>query len=139
MGSPDWATSALFLTYDEAARLYNHVPPPGPPPDDIEPETGTQLGRFDWLGIRVPLYLISPYARAGYVLHVVNSHTLDPALRRGSLSPAGAHRARRQLAGALDLFDFSAPPRLSPPPFEDPPLDDRGLADCQQLYPTGGI
>jgi phospholipase C len=45
---PDWKTTAIFVTWDDCGCFYDHVPPP----------TG--------LGIRVPMIIISPYARAGY-------------------------------------------------------------------------
>ena len=46
--SPDWASTAIFITYDDCGCFYDHVaPPPG-------------------LGIRVPMVIVSPYARATY-------------------------------------------------------------------------
>jgi phospholipase C len=45
---PDWATTAIFLTWDDCGCFYDHVPPPEP----------------SW-GIRVPMIVISPYAQAG--------------------------------------------------------------------------
>ena len=49
MRGPEWASTAIFLTWDDCGCLYDPVAPPS-----------TQ-----W-GIRVPLQIISPYARAGY-------------------------------------------------------------------------
>jgi phospholipase C len=43
---PDWNSTAIFITYDECGCFYDHVPPPEP-------------GR----GIRVPMVIISPYAK----------------------------------------------------------------------------
>ena len=61
-----WAESAIVLTYDESDGLYDHVPPRilsyGP--------DGLPLAR----GIRIPLLLISPYARAGAVSHAEGDH-----------------------------------------------------------------
>ena len=38
MASPQWGSSALFLTYDEHGGFYDHVPPPPAcVPDDIPP------------------------------------------------------------------------------------------------------
>ena len=45
---PDWSSTAIFLTYDDCGCFYDHVPPP------------------NGLGIRVPMIVISPYARPGY-------------------------------------------------------------------------
>src|SRR5271165_2546887 len=55
MGSKEWSSTAIFLTWDDFGGFYDHVPPPA---DDT-------FG----LGIRVPLIIISPYAKTGYVSH----------------------------------------------------------------------
>ncbi len=61
-----WAQSAVVITYDESDGFYDHVPPRilsyGP--------DGLPLSR----GIRVPLLLISPYARAHAVSHAEGDH-----------------------------------------------------------------
>ena len=61
-----WAQSAIIITYDESDGFYDHVPPRvlsyGP--------DGLPLSR----GIRVPLILISPYARSHAVSHVEGDH-----------------------------------------------------------------
>jgi phospholipase C len=51
--SPDWSSTAVFLTFDDFGGFYDQVPPP------LEPD-GTQEGP------RVPLIIISPYAKPGY-------------------------------------------------------------------------
>ena len=55
MQSPDWDSSAIFLTWDDWGGFYDHVQPP----------TVDQLG----YGLRVPGIVISPYARQGYIDH----------------------------------------------------------------------
>ena len=61
-----WAQSAVIITYDESDGFYDHVPPRvlsyGP--------DGLPLSR----GVRVPLLLISPYARAHAVSHAEGDH-----------------------------------------------------------------
>ena len=64
---PDiWNQSAIVITYDELDGLWDHVPPRilsyGP--------DGLPLAR----GVRIPLILISPYARAGSVSHAEGDH-----------------------------------------------------------------
>ena len=49
-----WHKSAFFLTYDEHGGFFDHVPPP-------------QIDAYG-LGIRVPLWVISPFARRGPIL-----------------------------------------------------------------------
>jgi len=59
--SPYWKESAIIITWDDSEGDYDHVPPPilakGPDGSVISD------------GPRVPLILISPYARTGYVAH----------------------------------------------------------------------
>jgi phospholipase C len=55
MQSPDWRTTAIFLTWDDWGGFYDHVRPP------VVDQNG--------YGIRVPGILISPWAREGYVDH----------------------------------------------------------------------
>ncbi|HKW87531.1 MAG TPA: alkaline phosphatase family protein [Candidatus Acidoferrales bacterium] len=64
--SPYWNESAVIITWDDSEGDYDHVPPPirvwGPDGSPISD------------GPRVPLILISPYARAGYVSHAEGNH-----------------------------------------------------------------
>jgi phospholipase C len=55
MRSPSWKDTAIFITWDDWGGFYDHVPP-------------RQIDPFGY-GIRVPLLVISPYARAGFVDH----------------------------------------------------------------------
>ena len=55
MKSPDWSTTAIFLTWDDWGGFYDHVTPP------VVDQNG--------YGIRVPGMLISPWARRGYIDH----------------------------------------------------------------------
>ena len=55
MRSPDWRSSAIFLTWDDWGGFYDHVVPP----------VVDKLG----YGFRVPAMVISPYARQGYIDH----------------------------------------------------------------------
>jgi phospholipase C len=51
--SPDWSSTAVFVTFDDFGGFYDQAPP------SLAPD-GTQEGP------RVPLIIISPYARPGY-------------------------------------------------------------------------
>jgi phospholipase C len=59
MRSPDWKSTAIFLSWDDCGGFYDHVVPP----------TVNAQG----LGFRVPGLVISPYARHGYIDHQVLS------------------------------------------------------------------
>jgi len=97
MQSPDWNTTAVFITWDDFGGLYDHVAPP-------------QVDEFG-LGPRVPLLIISPYAKPGYVSHTIYDHTsiLKFVETRYGLP---ALTTRDAWANAmLDSFDFSQPPQ----------------------------
>jgi phospholipase C len=53
MRSPDWSSTAIFLTWDDWGGFYDHVDP--------------ARADADGYGLRVPGIVISPYARRGYV------------------------------------------------------------------------
>lgn len=97
MQSPEWNSTAIFLTWDDFGGLYDHVPPP-------------QVDRFG-LGPRAPLLIISPYARAGYVSHTVyeQSSMLKFVETRYHLNPLTSRD--RAASDMLDSFDFSQSPQ----------------------------
>src|SRR5258708_9079810 len=96
INSPVWVDSAMIYTYDEAGGLYDHVAPqPVPPPGDFDSPTdlvqgdictnsGQMLGQgtctFGWTGYRVPLVVISPFAKKNFVSHKVRDTTAVLAL-----------------------------------------------------------
>ena len=55
MHSPEWNSTAIFLTWDDWGGFYDHVTPP----------TVDENG----YGLRVPAIVISPYAKQGYIDH----------------------------------------------------------------------
>jgi phospholipase C len=61
MQGPDWNSTVVLITWGDFGGCYDHVAPP-------------QVDQFA-LGPRVPLLIISPYAKAGYVSHTVYDHT----------------------------------------------------------------
>jgi len=64
--SPYWGESAIVITYDESEGDYDHVPPRILSFDPA----GLPLSR----GPRIPLIVISPFARAGVVAHEEGDH-----------------------------------------------------------------
>ncbi len=64
--SPYWSQSAIVITYDESEGDYDHVPPRILSFDPA----GLPLSR----GPRIPLLVISPYARAHVVSHEEGDH-----------------------------------------------------------------
>jgi phospholipase C len=55
MKSPDWNSTAIFVTWDDWGGFYDHVVPPR-----------VDLNGY---GLRVPSIVISPYAKQGYIDH----------------------------------------------------------------------
>jgi len=96
MQGPLWSSTAIFLTWDDFGGFYDHVPPP-----DVD--------RFGF-GPRVPLLIISPYARHRHISHTVYefSSLLKFVERRFGLEALGDRdRAANDL---LDSFDFDRHP-----------------------------
>lgn len=60
IASPLWKSSALFLTYDEGGGYFDHVAPP-------------QVDAYG-LGMRVPMTVVSPWVRRGYVSGQLYEH-----------------------------------------------------------------
>jgi len=92
MQGPLWNATAVFVTWDDFGGFYDHVPPP-------------EVDQFG-LGPRVPLLIISPYARQGYISHTLYefSSLLKFVEQRFDLAPLGE---RDQAANdLLDSFDF---------------------------------
>jgi phospholipase C len=96
MNGPDWNSTVVFLTWDDFGGFFDHVSPP-------------QSGKEE-LGPRVPLVIISPYARKGYISHTQYefSSLLKFAEVRFRLPPL---TERDSTAGdMLDSFDFNQRP-----------------------------
>jgi phospholipase C len=112
MQSPDWNSTAIFLTWDDWGGFYDHVVPPA-------------VDRYGY-GLRVPGIVISPYARRGYIDHQVlsfdayNKFIEDDFLNGQRLNPRTDGRrdprpdvreSKRQLGSLMGDFDFSQSPR----------------------------
>jgi phospholipase C len=121
--SPLWPALALVWTYDEAGGFADHVPPPNEA-CVARPGNAKDLP-FVELGTRVPLAVISPYARPHYVSHVVQDHTaitrfIETVFGLGALTSRDANSD-----ALLDMFDFGCTPALMAPP-EAPPAGTGG-------------
>ncbi len=128
MESPYWNSTVIFVTFDEGGGFYDQVPPPvvytfgaGTFP------AFSSLGNYSLLGQRVPLLVISPYAREGWVdNYSLSGYSLLAFLDYNwglpYLSPLVEHS---DVQGILKAFDFSRPPR--------PPLP---LGPGNWSYPT---
>lgn len=138
MQSDVWQDSAIILTYDEWGGFYDHVPPPEAcPPGDFEPDlgAGARPGGFDRLGFRVPMAVISPWSRPGYVSHRVTDHaSVVRLLQAAYLLPAMTGRDANAWP-LLDMFDFSTRSFAAPPDLAEAPVDEARLAACHAAFP----
>jgi phospholipase C len=91
-----WNSTVVFLTWDDFGGFYDHV---NPPPRDQFP-----------LGPRVPMLIISPYAKKGYISHT--QYEFASVLRfieeRFGLSALGDRDATAM--DTTDSFDFTQTP-----------------------------
>ncbi|HEY1429179.1 MAG TPA: alkaline phosphatase family protein [Candidatus Tumulicola sp.] len=115
-----WKSSAIFVFWDEYGGWYDHVAP--------------KMVDYDGLGLRVPLLVISPYAKKGYVSHVDYEHgSLLKFVEDQFGLPRLAESDTRATSPADDCFDFTQKPRaFTPIPdtlnrayFENEPNDGR--------------
>jgi phospholipase C len=97
-----WDSSAIFVIWDDWGGSYDHVPPP--------------YADYDGLGFRVPLIVISPYAKKHYVSHVQyeSASILRFAEEQFGLASLAA-ADRRATSPAADCFAFDKPPRAFVP------------------------
>jgi phospholipase C len=135
MASPNWKDSAMIFTYDEPGGFYDHVPAqPTTPPDPVGSPTylptdllpndictqpgalGTGTCNFAYTGYRVPLIVVSPFAKKNYVSHTVYDHTAILKLieKRFGLN-ALTLRDAAQADMSTDFFDFVNVPWATPP------------------------
>ncbi len=110
IASPLWADLAIVYTYDESGGLADHVPPPKAclaSPDQTA---------FDRLGVRVPMVVISPWARPHYVSHAVHEHSSTLRLIELLFDVPALTGRDANSDALLDLFDFDCGPALMTPP-----------------------
>jgi phospholipase C len=131
-----WSRTALLINFDENDGFFDHVPPPAPPsadparpghyagasviatdgeyhrhasPGNEEFDLPALRGRPYGLGPRVPLYVISPWSRGGWVDSQVFDHTsVLRFIERRFGVPVEVSPWRRAVCGDLtSAFDFS--------------------------------
>ena len=105
--SPYWANTAIIIAWDDWGGFYDHVPPP------------TILNSYEF-GFRVPLIVVSPYAKPAYVSHQVNEfgsilkfieETFVLSQVAAGAVPPYADAFPASMSGDLsDCFDFSQTP-----------------------------
>jgi phospholipase C len=97
-----WNSSAIFVFWDDYGGWYDSEPP--------------AYVDYDGLGIRLPLLVISPYAKKGHVSHVHYEHGsilrfVEDTFGLGRLSASDSRAA----SPARDCFNFKQSPRAFVP------------------------
>ncbi len=115
-----WQKTALFLTWDENGGFFDHVAPPVAPPEtpgeyltvpDITDNDGGITGPIG-LGFRVPLLVISPFSRGGFLSSDTFDHTslLRFLETRFGVEVPNLSQWRREHTGDLtSAFNFVQP------------------------------
>jgi phospholipase C len=98
MKSPAWSSTAIFVTWDDFGGWYDHVPPP----------------QVDGIGLgpRVPLLVISPWARPGYIGNNQGEFaSFDKFIEQVfGLPSLGARDSLSSTSDLMDFFNFSQTP-----------------------------
>ena len=99
--SPQWSSTAIFVLWDDWGGFYDHV----------APRSVDVMG----YGMRVPLMVVSPYAKRGYVSHVTHEFgsILKFAEETFDLPSLGTRDAISD--DFADCFDFSQMPSAFKP------------------------
>jgi phospholipase C len=127
--SAQWAKTVLFVTFDENGGFFDHVPPltapPGTPgeyitapavPDPTAVGAPSILGPIG-LGFRVPMLIISPFSRGGFVSSDLFDHTsvlrfLETLF--GAEVPNLSAWRRANVGDLTSAFNFMAPDQSIP-------------------------
>ncbi|HEY0535495.1 MAG TPA: alkaline phosphatase family protein [Actinoplanes sp.] len=123
--SPQWASTAVVIAYDDSDGWYDHVAPPlvngshDPATDQprclSRPAAGGYSDRCGY-GPRLPMLVISPYSRAGHVDHSLLDQT--SVLRfiedNWGLGRIGDHSYDARAGSLNGLLDLRARPNLRP-------------------------
>jgi phospholipase C len=134
--SPLWGSTVLFISWDEHGGYFDHrVPPAACPPDDADAELDFKLDQY---GFRVPLLVVSPFARPRYVSHYTTDHTsitrfIEYRWNLGALTARDANAWP-----LLDLFDFAGAPLATAPTAADPGRQTDSFDSCSLVGLTTG-
>jgi phospholipase C len=121
MRSPEWETMAIIIAYDDSDGWYDHVMPPtvnesqtpydfinAPGQSGTNAPLGGYQGRYS-LGPRMPLIVISPFAKENYVDHTTTDQSsivrfIEDNWNLGRIGDSSFDQYSGTL---LNMFDFS--------------------------------
>ncbi|MCL2449787.1 MAG: hypothetical protein FWD17_12640, partial [Polyangiaceae bacterium] len=121
---PQWATSAVFLTWDDFGGFYDHVAP-------------RQIDKYG-LGFRVPLLVISPFAKHGKIDHTRAEFSSVLRFIEEDFDLPPLTERDRYAVDMLQDFDWHQRP-LELPPLEQRASTPNGDAGCETFgFPDAG-
>jgi phospholipase C len=125
MASPMWEHTVVFITWDEWGGFYDHVAPPAV--DDIG------------LGFRVPMLVLSPYAKRGYVDDALGEFSSPLKFISDNWDLPYLTQRIRKTHNFEHVFDFNKPPRKPDRPYRKVPVVGDGfvLPDHFKEWPRG--
>lgn len=120
MQSPYWKNSVIFLCWDDYGGFYDHVTPP-------------EVDAYGY-GPRVPMIVISPYAKPDYISH--ETYDLTSVLKFIEVRWHLKHLTMRDHGAndMLDCFDFNQVP-VTPLVFHVPKDEKSQLYKVHLTYP----
>ena len=127
-----WQDSIFILAFDEPGGFYDHVAPqPTVNPDGIQPvdlksndpcfgaTTPGTVCDFSFTGYRVPMVVISPFAKKNFVSHQMRDHTAILKLIETRFNLSSLTKRDAAQVGMDDpntgFFDFTNAPWKTPP------------------------
>jgi len=117
-----WEKTVLFVTYDENGGFFDHVPPVTAPPGTAgeyitapsvpDPTVEGSINGPIGLGFRVPMLIISPFSRGGFVSSDLFDHTSVLRFletRFGAEVPNLSAWRRATVGDMTSAFNFTKP------------------------------
>ena len=115
-----WSKTVFILNYDENDGFFDHMPPPVPPVGSATGKSTVATTHEDYhgepvgLGPRVPMIVVSPWTKGGWVNSEVFDHTSVIRFLEARFGVKEPHISpwRRAVCGDLtSIFDFKTPNR----------------------------
>lgn len=138
-----WAKTVFIINYDENGGFFDHVAPPLPPIErnmglsTVDTSTEDYFGVPVGLGVRTPMFVVSPWSKGGWVDSQVFDHTsvLRFLEARFGVEEPNISAWRRAVAGDLtSALDFDRPNAAWPPlPDTSDYIDEEQSAACLLL------
>jgi phospholipase C len=92
-----WDSTAIFIFWDDYGGWYDPEPP--------------AYKDYDGLGLRIPMLIVSPYAKKGHVSHVQYEHGSMLRFVENIFGLPRLAASDKRATAPDDAFDFSQPPR----------------------------